>query len=295
MEMSAFHPSVRSWFERSFESETPVQAAAWKAIGSGQNVLIAAPTGSGKTFAAFLCAINDLVEQGRRKPLADGVQVLYVSPLKALSNDIEKNLREPLAGIDGWLAENGGQPSGIRAMVRTGDTPPGDREKMRRKPPQILVTTPESLYLLLTSDSGRNILSGVSTVIVDEIHAIAGSKRGSHLSLSLARLDALTRERSGLYARRIGLSATQKPIETIAGFLTGGEPCEIVDTGHQRERDLAIELPACTAGAGDGERGVGGDLRPPRGPGRGAPDHADFCQHPAPGRTHGQAPGRTPR
>ena len=243
MEISAFHPSVRNWFERSFESETPVQAAAWKVIGSGQNVLIAAPTGSGKTFAAFLCAINDLVEQGRRKPLADGVQVLYISPLKALSNDIEKNLREPLAGIDSWLAENDQQPSGIRAMVRTGDTPPGDREKMRRKPPQILVTTPESLYLLLTSDGGRNILSDVSTVIVDEIHAIAGSKRGSHLSLSLARLDALTRERSGLYARRIGLSATQKPIETIAGFLTGGEPCEIVDTGHQRERDLAIELP----------------------------------------------------
>ena len=244
MELSAFHPAVRSWFEQSFESETPVQADAWREIGSGQNVLIAAPTGSGKTFAAFLCAINELVEQGRRRPLEDGVQVLYVSPLKALSNDIEKNLREPLQGIEDWLAANGEKPSGIRAMVRTGDTPPGDREKMRRKPPQVLVTTPESLYLLLTSDSGRNILSGVSTVIVDEIHAIAGSKRGSHLSLSLARLDALARERNGLYPRRIGLSATQKPIETIAKFLTGGESCTIVDSGHQRERDLGIELPS---------------------------------------------------
>jgi len=243
MELSAFHPAVRHWFDSTFESATPVQTEAWKAIGSGQNVLIAAPTGSGKTFAAFLCAINDLVEQGRRKPLADGVQVLYVSPLKALSNDIEKNLREPLAGIEDWLQKNGEKPSGIRAMVRTGDTPPGEREKMRRQPPQVLVTTPESLYLLLTSDSGRNILAGVSTVIVDEIHAIAGSKRGSHLSLSLARLDTLTRERNGLYARRVGLSATQKPIETIAGFLAGGEPCTIVDTGHQRDRDLGIELP----------------------------------------------------
>ena len=243
MELSDFHPAVREWFSGRFEAETPVQAAAWREIASGRNVLIAAPTGSGKTFAAFLCAINELVGQSRRGPLADGVQVLYVSPLKALSNDIEKNLREPLAGIDAWLDERGETPSGIRAMVRTGDTPPGDREKMRRRPPQILVTTPESLYLLLTSDSGRSILSGVSSVIVDEIHAIAGSKRGSHLALSLARLDALTRERSGLEARRIGLSATQKPIDTIAAFLSGGQPCAIVDTGHQRDRDLAIEVP----------------------------------------------------
>ena len=244
MEFSAFHPAVRSWFNSSFDSETPVQAEAWRAIGSDQNVLIAAPTGSGKTFAAFLCAINDLVEQSRHRSLPDAVQVLYVSPLKALSNDIEKNLRLPLEGIDVWLDDNEGSASGIRAMVRTGDTPPGDREKMRRKPPQILVTTPESLYLLLTSDGGRNILADVGTVIVDEIHAIAGSKRGSHLALSLARLDALTQERSGgAVARRIGLSATQKPIGLIAEFLTGGHSCTIVDTGHQRERDLGLELP----------------------------------------------------
>jgi len=240
MEFSAFHPAVRAWFGSAFESATPVQTAAWQAIGSDRNVLIAAPTGSGKTFAAFLCAINELVEQSQQRPLADGVQILYVSPLKALSNDIEKNLQQPLEGIDRWLADETGGPSGIRAMVRTGDTTPGERDRMRRKPPQILVTTPESLYLLLTADSGRNILAGVSTVIIDEIHAVAGSKRGSHLSLSLARLDALT----ATPARRIGLSATQNPIQLIADFLTGGQDCTIVDTGHQRQRDLALELPS---------------------------------------------------
>jgi ATP-dependent Lhr-like helicase len=239
MNRADFHPAVRCWFESSFESETPVQAAAWSAIGSDREVLIAAPTGSGKTFAAFLCAINDLVLQSQRKPLADGVQVLYVSPLKALSNDIDRNLQQPLAGIDAWLADETGNGSGIRTMVRTGDTSPGEREKMRRAPPQILVTTPESLYLLLTSDSGRSMLGGVSTVIIDEIHAVAGSKRGSHLALSLCRLDALTVKP----ARRIGLSATQRPISLVADFLTGGRPCEIVDTGHQRKRDLALELP----------------------------------------------------
>jgi ATP-dependent Lhr-like helicase len=244
MVFSAFHPAVRAWFDSAFESATPVQSAAWTAIDSGQNVLIAAPTGSGKTFAAFLCAINDLVQQSRGQALSDGVQVLYVSPLKALSNDIERNLRQPLEGIDDWLVENESRASGIRALVRTGDTTPGEREKMRRKPPQILVTTPESLYLLLTSDSGRGMLGGVRTVIVDEIHAVAGSKRGSHLALSLARLDALSDQVSGRRARRIGLSATQNPIRLIADFLTGGKPCEIVDTGHQRDRDLALVIPS---------------------------------------------------
>jgi len=240
MAYSEFHPAVRSWFSSTFKSATPVQAQAWEQIGSGKNVLIAAPTGSGKTFAAFLCAINDLVQQSEQQPLADGVQVLYVSPLKALSNDIDRNLQQPLQGIDSWLQEQEGRSAGIRTAVRTGDTTPGERERMRRKPPQILVTTPESLYLLLTSDSGRNMLATVSTVIVDEIHAIAGSKRGSHLSLSLARLDALTARP----ASRLGLSATQKPIELIADFLTGGQACKIVDMGHQRQRDLQLELPA---------------------------------------------------
>ena len=239
MSLSHFHPAVRSWFSATFESATPVQVAAWKEIRTGQNVLIAAPTGSGKTFAAFLCAINDLVEQSEHRPLADSVQVLYVSPLKALSNDIDRNLQQPLAGIDRWLQQQQGRVSGIRTAVRTGDTTPGERQRMCRKPPQILVTTPESLYLLLTSDSGRSMLGEVSTVIVDEIHAVAGNKRGSHLSLSLARLDALV----ATPARRIGLSATQKPIQLIANFLTGGQACEIVDTGHQRECDLQLQLP----------------------------------------------------
>ncbi len=264
-----FHPAVDHWFQQTFAQATPVQDAAWAEIRGGHDVLIAAPTGSGKTLAAFLCAINDLVshsqglsaaEGGVPEPfqlagetaqaggpasdapvkLAEGVQVLYISPLKALSNDIEKNLRHPLTGVEDWLAAHKLPASGIRAMVRTGDTPPGEREQMRRHPPHILVTTPESLYLLLTSASGRSMLSGVRDVIVDEIHAVAGSKRGSHLALSLARLDALAERRP----RRIGLSATQKPIEEIARFLTGGRPCRIVDTGHQRKRDLQLELPS---------------------------------------------------
>jgi len=239
MSLSRFHPAVRAWFNSTFDSETPVQEAAWEEIRSGKHVLIAAPTGSGKTFAAFLCAINDLVQQSEHQPLADSVQILYVSPLKALSNDIDRNLQQPLEGIDRWLRENRGGVSGIRTAVRTGDTTPGERQSMIRKPPQILVTTPESLYLLLTSASGRGMLATVNTVIVDEIHAVAGSKRGSHLSLSLARLDALL----STPPRRIGLSATQKPIKLIANFLTGGKTCEIVDTGHQRERDLQLQLP----------------------------------------------------
>jgi ATP-dependent Lhr-like helicase len=234
-----FHPAIKSWFDSSFEAPTPVQKAAWREIETGSHVLIAAPTGSGKTFAAFLNAINDLVLESEKRALQDGVKILYVSPLKALSNDIERNLQEPLAGIDDYLVARSGRASGIRAMVRTGDTTPGEREKMRRTPPQILVTTPESLYLLLTSDSGRGMLGSVDTVIVDEIHAVAGSKRGSHLSISLARLDQLVNRP----IRRIGLSATQKPIGLIGDFLTGGQACAIVDTGHQRERDLALELP----------------------------------------------------
>lgn len=235
-----FHPAVQSWFDSEFPAATGVQVAAWAQIRSHCDVLIAAPTGSGKTLAAFLCAIDDLVVQSRASALPDGVQVLYISPLKALSNDIEKNLRLPLAGIDKCLQQGAEPLSGIRAAVRTGDTTPGEREQMRRHPPHILVTTPESLYLLLTSGSGRAMLSTVRAVIVDEIHAVAASKRGSHLALSLARLDAVLPQR----ARRIGLSATQKPIEEIANFLTGGLPCRIVDTGHQRDRDVQLEMPS---------------------------------------------------
>ncbi len=234
-----FHPAVHAWFAQAFPEPTPVQTAAWPKIATTQRVLIAAPTGSGKTLAAFLGAINSLVLQSRHGLLEDRVQVLYISPLKALSNDVEKNLREPLQGIADELAADGESPHNIRAAVRTGDTPAGERAKMARRPPHILVTTPESLYLLLTSESGRNMLAGVSTLIVDEIHALAGNKRGSHLSLSLARLDALC----GSQPARIGLSATQKPIARIADYLSGGLECTIVDTGHKRHMDVCLELP----------------------------------------------------
>ena len=236
---AGFHPALKSWFGTAFENPTPVQNAAWPEIIKRERVLIAAPTGSGKTLAAFLCAINELVLQSRRAILEDKVHVLYISPLKALSNDIEKNLQAPLLGIADELAANGEAAHGIRAAVRTGDTPAGERAKMTKRPPHILVTTPESLYLLLTSLSGRNMLAGVSTVIVDEIHALAGNKRGSHLSLSLARLDALC----GFSPARIGLSATQKPIERIADYLCGGQDCAIVDTGHKRHMDIKLVLP----------------------------------------------------
>ncbi len=234
-----FSPAVSGWFEGTFAAPTKTQLEAWRSIRADRNTLVAAPTGSGKTLAAFLCAIDDLARASRKAPLEDRVYTLYISPLKALSNDIHRNLAEPLEGIEERLREAGAPPTGIRAMVRTGDTPPGERAKMAKRPPHILVTTPESLYLLLTSDSGRAMLGDVETVIIDEIHALAGSKRGCHLALSLARLEAL----EGRAARRIGLSATQKPIGEIARFLTGGAECAIVDSGHQRARDLTLELP----------------------------------------------------
>lgn len=239
MALSNFHPTVSAWFEADFTAPTEVQTQAWPAIREQRHTLIAAPTGSGKTLAAFLAAIDELVKEGLERGLENQTQVLYVSPLKALSNDIQKNLQQPLNGIRDKLLELGLPDVPISALVRTGDTPAGERERMRKEPPHILVTTPESLYILLTSESGRAMLSTVRSVIVDEIHAIAGSKRGSHLSLSLERLSALC-------ARppvRIGLSATQKPIEDMACFLTGTEQeCRIIDSGHVRERDLAIEV-----------------------------------------------------
>jgi ATP-dependent Lhr-like helicase len=205
-------------------------------------VLVAAPTGSGKTFAAFLAAIDDLVKEGLAGPLPDATRIVYVSPLKALSNDIERNLRAPLAGIREELAALQLPDVDIRAIVRTGDTSQADRAGMRRRAPHIVVTTPESLYILLGSASGRAMLSTCRTVIVDKIHAIAGNKRGAHLALSLERLQAITA--GGL--TRVGLSATQQPIEEVARFLVGGEAagrCAIIDSGHARSRDLALELP----------------------------------------------------
>ncbi len=236
-----FHPAVADWFTSCFGQPTEVQRQAWQVTAQRRDTLITAPTGSGKTLAAFLGAINDLVVEGLSRGLDDAVHVLYVSPLKALSNDIQKNLQAPLSGIRERLQTMGLGDVPIRDAVRTGDTSTLERERMRRAPPHILVTTPESLFILLTSEAGRTMLGSVRSVIVDELHAVAGSKRGAHLALTLERLDAIC-EHPPL---RIGLSATQKPIEAMARFLVGraDRDCAIVDTGHVRRRDLALELP----------------------------------------------------
>src|SRR5436189_3728843 len=217
MTLSGFHPAVARWFESRFRDPTEPQRDAWPIIQAGRHALIAAPTGSGKTFAAFLASVDSLLRQGLDGTLRDETQVVYVSPLKALSNDVQKNLAEPLAEIRRTLEALCLPDVEIRTLVRTGDTPGAERQEMVRRPPHILVTTPESLYLILTSERPRDMLRGVRTVIVDEIHAVARDKRGSHLALSLERLEHLT----GRRLQRIGLSATQKPIEDIAAFLSG--------------------------------------------------------------------------
>ncbi|HTW38283.1 MAG TPA: DEAD/DEAH box helicase [Steroidobacteraceae bacterium] len=238
--LEAFHPAVTAWFARTFQAPTPVQAQAWPEIRAGRNLLIAAPTGSGKTFAAFLAVIDRLVREGLSRGLEDTTRVVYVSPLKALSNDIQSNLAAPLEGIREELRALGLPPLEVRTLVRTGDTPQHERASMRRKPPHVVVTTPESLYILLGSESGRRMLATTESVIVDEIHAVAGSKRGAHLALSLERLQAV----ASATLTRIGLSATQRPIEEVARFLSPHAPCTIIDAGHVRRRDLALELPA---------------------------------------------------
>ncbi len=252
MPLSTFHPIIERWFRSKFQAPTEAQATGWPAIAEGRHTLIAAPTGSGKTLAAFLTCIDTLVRQGMKEGLPDATQVVYVSPLKALSNDIQKNLATPLEEIARMAKEAGTPFPEIRTAVRTGDTKQSERQRMAKKPPHILITTPESLYILLTSKSGRAGLRAVKTLIVDEIHAIADDKRGSHLTLSMERLCALSQER----ITRIGLSATQRPIEETARFLVGnenanasGEPdCLIVDTGHRREMDLDLHMPSTELG-----------------------------------------------
>ncbi|HEX5712311.1 MAG TPA: DEAD/DEAH box helicase, partial [Solirubrobacterales bacterium] len=228
--LKPFSDAVRRWFEASFEGPTPAQAGGWEAISGGDNALICAPTGSGKTLASFLWGIDKLA---RSPELGTGVRLVYVSPLKALSYDIERNLRAPLRGIG---AE-------ISVGLRTGDTPQSERRAMQKNPPDILITTPESLYLMLSS-SVRSILASTEAVIVDEIHAVAQTKRGAHLALTLERLDDLVKASDRPGIQRIGLSATQRPLERIAQFLVGPKrECKIVDAGRKKKLDLEIVVP----------------------------------------------------
>ncbi|MGB7516341.1 MAG: DEAD/DEAH box helicase, partial [Candidatus Acidiferrum sp.] len=240
------HPIVREWFLSRLGVPTEPQEQGWPHILRGTTTLISAPTGSGKTLAAFLTCIDRMFRKALAGELQDRTEVLYVSPLKALGNDIKTNLEVPLGEIQRLALERGLLMPEIRAAVRTGDTLMHERRAMLQRPPHILVTTPESLYILLTAEKSREMLKTVNTVIVDEIHAVADDKRGTHLALSLERLEALTDKRP----LRIGLSATQKPIQLIAHFLTGnGRPDPvIVQIGHQRQVDLAVEVPGSELG-----------------------------------------------
>ena len=254
MNLEIFHPAVARWFARSFPAPTEPQLQAWPEIKKQRHTLIAAPTGSGKTLAAFLSAIDDLVRLGVAGKLDDTTHVIYVSPLKALSNDVQRNLQLPLEGIQAELQALGLPEVNIRTLVRTGDTPAAERTAMTKRPPHVVVTTPESLYILLTSEGGRRMLETARTLIVDEIHAVVGDKRGSHLALSIERLEQLVRDHAlttgGSSLVRIGLSATQRPIEEVARYLVGAAnlnpdnkpDCTIIDSGHARRLDLAIEL-----------------------------------------------------
>ncbi len=244
MTLTGFDPLTVEWFERRFTAPTEPQILGWPEIRSGHDVLISAPTGSGKTLSAFLICLDSLVRAAREGSLRDETAAVYVSPLKALSNDIRKNLETPLAEIAALAAEKGILLPPIRTAVRTGDTPMWERQQMGKHPPHILVTTPESLYILLTAEGSRRMLRTTKTVIVDEIHAIADDKRGSHLALSLARLDALV---EGPKPQRIGLSATVKPIEEVAQYLSEG--AGIVQIGHRRAMELAVEVPKDELGA----------------------------------------------
>src|SRR5256714_13595333 len=245
-----FHPILRRWWETHFREPgsgrisppTEAQLEGWGAIRSARRPLCGAPPGWGKTLAASLPSIDQLLRESLESgQLPDEVRVVYVSPLKALSADIHKNLAEPRREMRRIAEEMGSPPVGISAAVRSGDTPQAERAAMLRSPPHILVTTPESLYLLLTAERSRAMLKTARTVIVDEIHAVLESRRGAHLALSLERLDHVC----GRRLQRVGLSATQNPIEEVARFLVGAgdRPCAIVDRGHKRKIDLAIEVP----------------------------------------------------
>src|SRR3989475_965975 len=243
--MADFLPFVRRWFDATFPEATRPQREGWEAIASARDTLIAAPTGSGKTRAAFLWALDHLHRLGLERQLEDRVYVVYVSPLRALNNDIEKNLRAPLAGIHAAAAADGLKPPEIRVAVRAGDTLAAQRQAMTRRPPHVLITTPESLFILLTSERFRPALARTRFLIVDEIHALMGSKRGAHLALSLERLQALVEADAGKRPQRIGCSATVSPIESARGFLTGATATDAitVDAGFTRDLDLQVTAP----------------------------------------------------
>ncbi len=244
----AFHPAVAGWFARRFpEGPTAPQAAAWPHIAAGRDVLVASPTGTGKTLTGFLVAIDAAYRAADNGSHRVGLpEVLYISPLRALAVDVHENLHVPLGEIREEAARLGYADPGLRVAVRTGDTPPAERAAMAKNAPDLLVTTPESLYLLLTAPASRAMLRGVRTVIVDEVHTLARDKRGSHLALSLERLDGLVTANGGRL-QRIGLSATQRPLDVVARLLSGvhGDrpPTVIVDCGHSRSLNVAIELP----------------------------------------------------
>src|SRR2546425_96504 len=244
--MADFLPFIRRWFDETFAEATRPQREGWEAIASGRDTLIVAPTGSGKTLAAFLWALDHLHRLALDRQLEDRVYVVYVSPLRALNNDIEKNLRAPLAGIRAAAAADGLTLPEVRVAVRTGDTLAAQRQAMTRRPPHVLITTPESLYILLTSERFRPSLAHTRFLIVDEIHALMGSKRGAHLALSLERLQALADARgAGSRAQRIGCSATVSPIESALAFLTGatGADAVTIDAGFTRDLDLQVIAP----------------------------------------------------
>ena len=249
--LSLFAPATRAWFDSAFAAPTAAQAGAWRAISAGRNVLVVAPTGSGKTLAAFLWSLDRLANPltstdplvsagaaGAGDPGRRGCRVLYVSPLKALAVDVERNLRTPLAGLRQTAARLGQPPPQVTVGMRTGDTPAAERRTFARTPPDILITTPESLFLLLTS-AAREALATVETVIIDEVHAVCASKRGAHLALSLERLDALLARP----ALRIGLSATVRPVTETARFLGGGAPVEVVQPPATKVIEVSVEVP----------------------------------------------------
>src|SRR5436309_1211150 len=238
-----FHPIIQEWFEHSFARPTETQDLAWKQIVAGGNVLISAPTGSGKTLAAFLACLDRLVRAALNGSLQDETEVVYVSPLKALSNDIQKNLERPLHEIAKLAGEKGLLMPPIRVAVRTGDTPMAERQQMIKRPPHVLVTTPESLFILLTAERSRHLLKTTNTFIIDEIHALVDDKRGAHLALSAARLDDLVMKAGRRHPQRIGLSATVRPIGEVAKFVSPDKPLQIIDQGHRRRLALAVEVP----------------------------------------------------